>query len=570
MGQRIHRLDSIVANQIAAGEVVERPASVVKELVENSLDAGAQSIRIVVSEGGRARIRIQDDGSGMGPDDLTLSIERHATSKLTQLSDLDESLWLGFRGEALAAISAVSVTTISSKVADAPHGYRLRVHHGRPEPIEPVAMSVGTTVVVEDLFREVPARLKNLKSMAAELGAIQLVSERLAIGNPMVQFELVSEERTLFQTTGRGAADDAIRAIAGRDVYQHLLPVEYSGEDGLKIEGFVLPSHMHRGNRYGQSLYVNRRWVNNWVLRQAVEEAFRPNVPDRRYPWFWLWMTIDPRQCDPNAHPTKAEVRLSSERSLAARLFRAVKESLEASSTAAPLQIGRDESMVQSTFGTLEAPSSDDRQETDKVNELPLHEEFRQLVPLGQWHAKYIIAQGPQGLYLIDQHAAHERVFYEHFQRVGERIDTSQPLLMPWTRTLNPFEWDAWMAHRESLERVGFVVESLGGATVTIRAIPTGFGDGQVDFSLWQTVIDSLVEGSVQEGKHPVSWAENPRYAMAACKAAIKANRPLSVREMQHLFEQLAQSKDPRGCPHGRPTLLHLTLEEVDRRFGRH
>ncbi|MDA8193168.1 MAG: DNA mismatch repair endonuclease MutL [Thermaerobacter sp.] len=565
---RIHRLDPVVANQIAAGEVVERPASVVKELMENSLDAGAQVIHVEIAEGGRTQIRVQDDGVGMVPEDLALSVARHATSKLTQLRDLDESRWFGFRGEALAAVSAVSRLTIASRDRDAAYGHQLVVNYGDAQPVIPVPMSPGTTVTVAELFLQVPARLKSLKSPAAELGAVELVAERLAIGAPAVQVELSSDGRTLFRTPGRKTADEAILAIFGREVHRHLIPVDYQGADGLNVAGFVLPAHRHQGTRKGQSLYVNRRWVTNWILRQAVEEAFKPQLPDRRFPWFWLWVSLDPGDLDPNAHPSKAEVRILRERAVAARLFRAVHDALAAASPAIvfPLRGGDPMPVRQETFdANLPDAPSPARDGASPV----LHTEFQSLIPLAQWHAKYIIAQGPGGLYLVDQHAAHERVYFEEFRRRGEDILTSQPLLVPWTHTLNPAEWAVWREAQPLLESLGFLVEGLGGTTVAVRAIPQGFGDGAPDAGLWQAVLDSLLDGAVHDGAHPVSWAENHRYAMAACKAAIKANRPLSTLEMSHLFDQLARADDPRGCPHGRPTVLQLSLEEVDRHFGR-
>lgn len=567
---RIHRLDPVVANQIAAGEVVERPASVVKELIENSLDAGAARIMVWVKGGGHTEVGVQDDGHGMGPSDLKLSVARHATSKLTRLSDLDRGQWLGFRGEALAAISAVAEVAISSREEGAAHGYRLVVRYGDSEPLAPEAMAPGTRVVVRDLFSRLPGRLKALKSPAAELGAIQQVVERLAIMRADVALTFTADDRPIFHTPGQGHADEAILSIYGREVHRALIPFRYEGERGT-IWGRLLPAHLHRASRHGQSLYVNQRWVTNWVLRQAVEEAYRPQVPERRYPWFWIWITLAPADVDPNAHPTKAEVRLAHERQVAALLYRTVRDALIGLSPAVPLASSPAPAQTAAPVaqGTLADTEEGGVFSPKPPAGRPLHQEFLDLVPLGQWQAKYIIAQGPLGLYLIDQHAAHERIYFEEFRRRGEDILTSQTLLVPWTKTLSAAEYAAYAESRDLLARLGFLIDELGGTTITIRALPQGFHDKTPRLDLWQTVIDSLIAESVGEGAHPVSWAEDHRYAMAACKAAIKANRPLDRLEMQHLLTQLAAAGDPRSCPHGRPTLLRLTLEEVDRRFGR-
>lgn len=563
---RIHLLDPQVANQIAAGEVVERPSSVVKELIENSVDAGAREIFVEVTEGGQERLVVRDNGWGMSKDDLVLAVRRHATSKIQWLEDLDFSHTLGFRGEALAAIGSVAHLEIASAEEGQAIGHRLSVEFGRVAPLDPVAMPKGTRVTVSSLFRDVPARKKAMKSVAGELSHLVQVVQHLAVGFPDVQVRLQSGARSLVDTPGSGHRVETLQALLGREMAQGLIPVHYEADGGLLIEGLVLPAHVHRANRAWQGLYVNRRWISNWVLRSAIEEAFKPTLPVRRYPLFWLWLTVDPAEVDPNAHPAKTEVRLARERALAALCYRAVETSLKGGSVSVgwypdSVPATHAEEQTAWTFGEVGEPSG---------NVEVLHEEFRHLVPLAQWSAKYIVAQGPEGLYLIDQHAAHERIYFERFKRIGDAVMVSQPLLIPWTQTLPGGSWTVYQQHQETLRGLGFDIESLGGRTLVIRAIPQGFHETDVDLRVFDLVLDSLSDTGPQVADdHPISWLENHRYAMAACKAAIKANRPMSMHEMEGLIKEMAGTDDPRGCPHGRPTLLRFSLEEVDRRFGR-
>lgn len=565
---RIHRLDPIVANQIAAGEVVERPASVVKELVENSLDANSQTIDVSIDPGHLA-IEVRDDGDGIDQEDLPRAIERHSTSKLTQLADLEHSRSLGFRGEALAAIASVSELTISSRPHDHDNGHRLTVTFGQPGAVSLAVLNPGTRIAVDRIFEQQPARLKALRTPAAEVGAIQQTVQQLAIARVDVQMRLTVGDRIMVDTPGHGDVEAALLSIFGRDLASSLLPVEYRGESGLYLHGYVAPADHHRANRFGQGLYVNGRWVTNWALRAAVEEAFRPNVPDRRFPYFWLWLELEDGAVDPNAHPTKAEVRLVGEHRVRALLHRIVKETLTMDSPGQKWSYG---DTPKAHPGTVSEPLHFEWTRPEVPGEVRpvLHQHYRDLVPLAQWRAKYIIAQGPEGLCLVDQHAAHERIYFERFRNDQMTVATAQPLLLALSETLSATEWAVFTAHRGALAEWGFEVESLGGTTVAIRAVPSAFHDLASHQGLLRTVLELLGgEESTAGLEHPVTWAQEAYYAMAACKAAIKANRPLSMVEMQSLLDEMSRVQDPRGCPHGRPTLWVLTIEEVDRRFGR-
>ncbi|WP_053958806.1 DNA mismatch repair endonuclease MutL [Sulfobacillus thermosulfidooxidans] len=571
---RIHILDPLVADQIAAGEVVERPASVVKELVENSLDAMAKHIDVQIDDGGRQLIAVQDDGLGMDGEDLVLSVRRHATSKIKVLDDLTRSMTLGFRGEALAAISAVSHTHLFSRPHDQSYGFHLVVDGGNIGELVPTAMAEGTVIRVEELFFNVPARLKAIKSAHAELGAIQQLLQHYAIGYADVAITLRDGEKILWHTIGNGQVQDVILQLFGSEIADSLLPVHYE-QEGLVIHGFICPAMKNRGTRQGQSLYINRRWVNNWVLRNAIEEAFRPHLPERRYPYFWLFITVDGSEVDPNAHPTKSEVRLDHERFIAGKLYHAVQDSLAAHSPSEPLSLAAAETEKPSQLyvswqdsESLE-PSWRWPSEMDADAVPVLHDEYKALIPLAQWQAKYIIAQGPLGLYLIDQHAAHERVYYEQFRRKGQEILVAQPLLIPYTYTCLPGEWAKWREYRDMFLEMGFDITEVGGTTLMVRAIPQGLMNSPSDSGgIIRTVLESLADG-LHHHDHPIFWTQETQYALAACKAAVKAYRVLTMEEMQALLDMMATVDDPRGCPHGRPTTLHLTLEEVDRRFGR-
>ncbi len=565
---KIHRLTPVVANQIAAGEVVERPASVIKELLENSLDAEATLIEVEIGEAGE-HLEVRDSGVGMDAEDLPLAIERHSTSKLVCLDDLEHSRTLGFRGEALAAIASVSELNLWSRPRGSSQGHRLSVLFGDVGNVVPQAMNPGTRVRVSRLFDRQPGRFKALRTPAAEFGAIQLVVQQLAIGRADVQFRLTRGGRPALDTPGRGDYPAALLALFGREIASDLLPVHYEGEEGLQIRGYLAPAHRHRSNRHGQALYINGRWISNWLIRSAVEEAFRPQVPERRFPYFWLWLEIPLAQVDPNAHPAKAEVRLLRERAVRALTYRAVRETLEKQSQAPKWETHAEEPEPQ-VWGAASFEWSLPQVGRGEDNTPVLHRQFQDLVPLAQWRAKYIIAQGPQGLCLIDQHAAHERIYFERFKRQGRAITLSQPLLLPLSETLSGAEWATFCQHETDLRQWGFEVESLGGTTVAIRAVPGAFHDLRTHQGLLRTVLELLSGGEWAGGtSHPVSWAEEADYAMAACKAAIKANRPMSMVEMQSLLDDMSRAEDPRGCPHGRPTLIILTLEEVDRRFGR-
>lgn len=565
---RISRLSPVVADQIAAGEVVERPASVVKELVENALDAHATRITVLVEEGGLGRIVVDDDGEGILPEDVPLAVERYATSKLRVLNDLWTLTSLGFRGEALAAVAAVSHLTLTSRHADSRHGVRVTVDHGRTLPPVPHARSVGTRVEVTGLFHAVPARLKAMKTPGAEAAAIHQLLIQTATAFPEVAMNLAIDGMSVLESTGSGNLLETIRQVAGPAAATGLIPVSAVALSGaITVEGVVASPTAARGNRQLQVMTVNRRIIRNWSLRASVEQAYGHMLGERKYPLFWLQIMVPPEDVDPNAHPTKAEVRLTRERALAGLLYSAVSDALQ-ESRAFPLEAGVQARETTGTYETDASPQLDLALDGAEPGLGPvLAQEIADLVPLGQWAARYILAQGRDGLYLIDQHAAHERVYYDRLRRAEERDLTAQPLLVPLVLTLTPREVDALNTHGPALKAAGFDLDWVGSATVAVREVPAALID-VADLTMVSVLFQALgAEGWT--ASHPVSWMTDHLLATAACKAAVKASRGLAREEMAGLLQMMARTESPRSCPHGRPTLLVIGLEEVDRRFGR-
>lgn len=578
---KIHLLAPAVRDQIAAGEVVERPASVVKELVENSLDAGARRVQIEVTGGGKERIWVRDDGRGMDPDDLRLAVRRHATSKLTVLADLARGETLGFRGEALAAIAAVSRLTIISRPGSREVGSRIEVpaEPDRPAVLTTVAAPVGTEVEARDLFYSVPARLKHLKSDATELSRVHQVVLGFALGYPAVAFRLRGDDQELLATPGDGDMRTVVLAAYGSEAAEAAIALDFVSADGaVRIRGLVVPPPLHRASRNAQVIVVNGRLVRNWPIRAAIEEAFRPGLPDRRYPMAWVDLIIPPERLDPNVHPQKTEVRIEGERQIAALLYRAVRDALVAQAAAPSLPVGRGAQAApapahaafteQDALFMWRLAGTEARETAAGHEEGHLAGELRHLRPMGQWRQKYIVAEGPAGLYLVDQHAAQERVFYEQFRtRLGE-VRVQQPLLAPIGLRLSPEGWARYQEFSKRLADLGFDLASLGGYTVVLRGIPRALGDVVIDAETIESWLAELAN-QADPASHPSLAATEEAAALAACKAAIKAYRPLQPEEIRQVLSDLAGAHDPRTCPHGRPTTLRFSLEEVDRRFGR-
>ncbi len=577
----IRLLPPEVAGKIAAGEVVERPASVVKELIENSVDAGATDIRVEIREGGRRLIRVADNGCGIPADEAALAFARHATSKLTTVADLDRITTLGFRGEALSSIAAVSRVTLLTRPRGQAMGHYLRVEGGQITHQEGRGCPAGTVISVEHLFHNVPARLKFLRQPQTETGHIHDVVTHYALAFPAIRFHLMADDRLAFQSTGNGNRYDVLIAILGLEVAEQMLALEEPEEPpaGLAVSGFIgLPS-LHRASRNYISFFVNRRWVQDRSLSHAVVEAYHTLLPVGRQPVAVLFVDLDPAEVDVNVHPTKREVKFRDGQKVFAAVQRAVRRTLVeqipvpamaqaartwpafGASTAAPSGWERHEALVAAGQATMSWYQADEKPQPVGPVRLPL------LRVVGQVGQTYIVAEGPQGLYLIDQHAAHERVLYEQMLAAHkQQAVPSQALLEPLLLDLDPLLAGVLAEHLDLLNRVGFAIEPFGGTGYLLRAVPAILAPAGA--GLPAAVVDILE--MVRQGDDPLAAQAEERLIAAVCKrAAVKAGQTLSPEEMQRLVRQLEQCESPRTCPHGRPTVLHFSVEQIEKEFGR-
>src|SRR5215472_14077766 len=603
----VRQLSERIVNRIAAGEVVERPASVVKELVENALDAGATRIEIVTDGGGRRSIRVSDDGAGMTRDDLALAVERHATSKLPN-DDLLDIRTLGFRGEALPSIGAVARLTITTRHADEPHGWAITVDGGRKAQVKPGPLGEGTRVEVRDLFYATPARLKFLKSDRSESEAIREVVRRLAMSRPDVAFTLAGEERApvTWAAALPGASGRLARLadILGSEFRANAVEVR-GGDARLAVEGFAALPTLTRANSLGQYLFVNGRPVRDKLLIGVVRAAYADYLPRDRHPIVALFVTLDPREVDVNVHPAKAEVRFRDGGLVRSLLIRALQEALardgqRAATTggtatiaafrpaATPRRGGWDwrqsparpvdargmpmAARDHAAAGLAEAaqaafdvggPSADariaDASEPDLLDR-----------PLGaaraQVHETYIVAQTREGIVIVDQHAAHERIVYERLKAALANAGIArQILLIPEIVELDEADVARLIARAEELARYGLAIEPFGPGAVAVRETPALLGE--IDSRL---LLRDLAE-------HMAEWDEALPLerrlmhvaATMACYGSVRAGRRLKGEEMNALLREMEATPNSGQCNHGRPTYVELKLSDIERLFGR-
>lgn len=633
MGMAIKVLSDQLASQIAAGEVVERPSSVVKELVENSIDAGATTINVDIREGGRQLIQIADNGCGIAADEVEIAFLRHATSKLTSSNDLNAISTLGFRGEALAAIAAVSHVTVVTRAKGAKAGTRLVFEGGHKTSRDTVGAPQGTVIAVENLFYNIPARLKFLKSVSTEKRLIDEFVTRYALAYPGVRFRLTHNGRVTFQSTGSGQVRDVLLAIYGPDVARQLLEIgggeaEEMGSGGAEeslprhlgssapihaVSGFVGPPSLHWANRNHITLFVNGRWIRDNSLTYAVIQAYHTLLPTGRYPLGIVFITTPPDLVDVNVHPAKTEVRFRQKKTPFGTVQRAVRRVLIDDSPVRSMGGGwgmrqfeqqtsanwtgrlgqsaftrRDEG-PQAGLG-LDWGSFEESERVEvgsKGTEVPRSEGGGEISPghygeqplptmqggdklpimrvVGQVGASYIIAEGPEGMFLIDQHAAHERILYEQFMADWEQKRVvSQQLLAGTAVHLAPPQATLLEEHTAALANIGFHVEPFGPNAVMVRGVP-GILANQDPARVLTAVLEDL-EG----GNAPLQDKIEARIVMRVCKtAAVKAGQTLSTTEMEAMIRQLEACHNPHTCPHGRPTLIHLSVAQLAREFGR-
>lgn len=579
----IRLLASEVSSQIAAGEVVERPASVVKELIENSLDAGAKNISIAIVDSGRTLVEVADDGHGIPAAELELAASRHATSKLVQSEDLFHISTLGFRGEALASISSVSHFTMISRVASDREGARLKVDGGVSSKVEKVGAPVGTVVRVENLFYNVPARLKFLKTDITERRAIDAMVTRYALAYPNVRFKVTDGRQATLQTAGDGDRRAILAALYGVDVAKQMLEV-MAQEEGLSLSGFISPTSLTRSNRKEITFFVNGRWVQEISLNSALLQAYHTLLMVGRYPLTALFLEIAPEDVDVNVHPTKAEVRFRSQDKVFSFVQRSARKALLAytpvpsvspqlwgtRSVPVEKEVGIDWSIAHDESVTGNGPSANsDELQTANYESTSNQKSFATGVPLlrliGQIGSTYLVAEGPDGLYLIDQHAAHERVLFERLMAQHEKKHIpAQALLAPEVVTLPPQSAQMLTEQLPFLNHFGFEVEEFGTNTFQVRAMPVLFSGGDP-----ASALQALVE-DFEEDEAPLQAEVEARLAARVCKRlAVKGGQTLTGDEQRSLLNDLEACQSPRTCPHGRPTMIHLSVDMLERQFGR-
>ncbi|MBT2682933.1 DNA mismatch repair endonuclease MutL [Bacillus sp. ISL-37] len=639
---KIMQLDDALSNKIAAGEVVERPASVVKELLENAIDANSTVIEIDLEEAGLARVRITDNGDGIEEEDVLVAFQRHATSKIKNENDLFRIRTLGFRGEALPSIASVS--RLEMKTSTGIEGNKVVIEGGKVESVEKADSRKGTDIIISDLFFNTPARLKYMKTIHTELGNITDVVNRLALANPNISFRLVHNGRQLLKTTGNGDVRQVLAAIYGINMVKSMIPI--SGESlDYRINGYISMPEITRASRNYISTMINGRFIKNYALVKAIQEGYHTLLPIGRYPVVLLNIEMDPLLIDVNVHPSKMEVRLSKEQELNELVSSVIKNAFKTKELipAGMVTQKQEKPKSEQTFMELDhLPEAEEKHSTvqptierrpfveEKAFELSrsykaaeppnspqqgapdwrnafvaqenptfeatapvpdeelVHDEEEilesdtspaaqepvaevqasrvpPLYPIGQMHGTYILAQNDRGLYIIDQHAAQERIKYEYFRnKVGEVATELQEMLVPITLEYSADECIKINEHQHELEKVGVFLEPFGYNSFIVRSHPQWFPPGEE-----KDLIEDMIEQLLLMKKVDLKKLREEAAIMMSCKASIKANHHLRNDEIQALLDELRRSSDPFTCPHGRPIIVHYSTYEMEKMFKR-
>ena len=612
----IRILDQVTIDRIAAGEVVERPASVIKELTENAIDAGSTRITIEIRGGGIEMIRVTDNGCGIAPGEIPLAFQRHATSKIVGAGDLQSLRTLGFRGEALSSIAAVSKVELVTKREEDLAASRYVIEGGREKLCEEIGAPDGTTIIVRDLFYNTPARAKFLKSAMTEAAHVGEIVEQLILSNPETAFSYLVNGQLKLSSSGSGKLADAVYRIYGRDLTRLLLPVSASNEY-LAIEGLIGKPQISRGNRNFENYYVNGRYVKSRMIAKAVEDAYGTKLMQHQYPFACFFLTTDTSAVDVNVHPTKMEVRFSDEKQIYDFIRGAVKDALDgvdmtADGALTSLKKEEDRSKekkeprpaepfetkeLQRSFitGANDASQPAAFKRPDAAEPLPSHiSDITEPIPsretpkgryeqqsftpvflseeakpyrriIGQVLDTYWIAQYEDSVYVFDQHAAHERVLFEKFMKEFENRDVSSQLLSPpLVITLDAKEEAMLLQHIEAFSALGFEIEHFGERDYAVRAVPYSLGLIPSDV-LFHEILDQLdTTQTLSDNKLYIR-----KVATTACKAAVKGGGRLSAAEASQLLDDLMKCEDPYHCPHGRPTILSFDRQEIEKRFKR-
>ncbi|HAK58480.1 MAG TPA: DNA mismatch repair endonuclease MutL [Lachnospiraceae bacterium] len=612
-------LDKLTIDQIAAGEVIERPLSVVKELVENSIDSGADTITVEISDGGRKQIRVSDNGCGIRPDELHTAFLRHATSKIADFSDLSTISSLGFRGEALSSIAAISKVEVITRVRESIVGARYVIEGGDEISLQEIGSPEGTTFIVRDIFYNTPARLKFLKSSNSESTAITECIQHFAMSHPLIRFQLITDGKPKIKTSGDRTLKTNIYTCFGKELGRCLVPIDINAEE-MSLEGYIAKPEFSRGNRSYMHYFVNGRYVKNNTIHAAIMDGYRDYLMNHRFPFTALKITVRPDMLDVNVHPSKMEIRFKDERAVYDLIYHAIKNALDSITLIPEERLGEGEDVIDSKQvkpmqrdpepferSRLDKPESqpemtqaagvilhiaeentynksnntgnnkgfvsgnDDSREGNTYNNSFLEknlfreEEAPSFRIIGQVFDTYWLIEYRNELLIIDQHAAHEKVLYEHFvAKMRAKTGMSQRLIPPIVLTLSGREQGVLNSYADEFKGIGFEWEDFGDTEILIQSVPADFlnlDPGEIFIDILDTLMDE------QAGKKPEMILDH--LATISCKAAIKGNNTLSVPEAKKLISEMLSLDEPYHCPHGRPTTITMSKYEFDKKFKR-
>lgn len=601
---KIRLMDEPLSNKIAAGEVVERPTSVVKELVENAIDAGSRTVEVLLEEAGLTSIHIIDNGAGMDSEDALLSFSRHATSKIANEHDLFRIRTLGFRGEALASIASVSKVTLQT--SDGVSGTFVQLEGGRLVENRPNALRQGTDIKIEQLFFNTPARLKYMKTLQTELGHTIDLMNRFALSYPAVSFKLVHDGKTVLQTAGSGEIRRVLADIYGVAIAKKMIPFEGESQD-YKVSGFTSLPEITRANKNYISLFVNGRWVKHYAAATTVHRAYHTFLPLERQPIAVLNIEGDPYLTDVNVHPSKQQIRLSKEKELMELIYQTIRQAVSSSVRAPVIEEPKPKRKAYTPSSQLDlwkttaqvneqrmvdepkssppvreqqvaephktvmdaappAPTTPRQEYSTDIEGIEESPQFPELEVVGQIHGTYIVAQSSDGFYLIDQHAAQERIKYEYFREKVGHADAMerQSLLLPLTFHYSRDEALRLQDNLDSLAEIGVFLEVFGDSSFIVREHPTWFPKG-----FEQEIVEELIEQVLNGNRADVKKLREDAAIMMSCKRSIKANHYLQKHDMEQLLRDLKGAEQPFTCPHGRPVIIHFRTYDVEKMFKR-
>ena len=590
----IQVLDQSTINKIAAGEVIERPSSVVKELVENAIDAGATAITIEIKEGGISFIRITDNGSGIAPEEIKLAFLRHSTSKIKSIEDLMNVSSLGFRGEALSSIAAVSQIELVTKTADSFTGIRYVIEGGKEVSFEEVGAPDGTTFMIRNLFFNTPVRRKFLKTAATEAGYINALLEHLSLSHPDISFRFISNNQNRLHTSGNMNLKDIIYSVYGRDITKNLIELDVSTQD-IHITGFIGKPAICRGNRGFENYYINGRYIKSHIITRAIEEAYRGFIMPHNYPFTALHFQINPSILDVNVHPTKMELRFSKNEFVYQFVLDAITDALNRRELIPEVKPSDTvaESAMQNTTTQQNASAQPEppipSMSVQKPSRLPEPFEAERLPDpaeqmnlfedklldvnhkqdyriIGQLFDTYWLIEFEDSFYMMDQHAAHEKILYERLMKqFHEKTYHSQMIMPPVILTLSLREEQILKENWKTFTALGYEIEEFGGKEYKVTGLPAELPTVIDCKQLLIELIDTIADESATHDPERIT----EKVASMSCKAAVKGNNRLSFKEAEELMRELMEAENPYNCPHGRPTLIKMTKYEIERKFKR-